>query len=98
MEIEFRDKSLELVETERAAETKLPTEVIDSLRDKLVVIRAAPDERTLRNWRSLHYEKLKGDREGQRAIRINKQWRLVFLINTEQKPNKMSVLGVEDYH
>ena len=53
MEIEFRDKSLELIETERAAETKLPTAVIDSLRDKLVVLRAAPDERTLRNWRSL---------------------------------------------
>lgn len=98
MEIEFRDKSLELIETERAAETKLPTAVIDSLRDKLVVLRAAPDERTLRNWRSLHYEKLKGNREGQRSIRISKQWRLVFLINTEQKPNKMTVLGVEDYH
>ena len=53
MEIEFRDKSLELIETERAAETKLPTAVIDSLRDKLVVLRAAPDERKLRNWRSL---------------------------------------------
>jgi proteic killer suppression protein len=98
MEIEFLDKSLELVETERAAETKLPTAVIDSLRDKLVVLRAAPDERTLRNWRSLHYEKLKGNREGQRSIRISKQWRLVFVINTEQKPNKMTVLGVEDYH
>ncbi len=98
MEIEFRDESLKLVETERAAETKLPASVIDSLRDKLVVLRAAPDERTLRNWRSLHYEKLKGDREGQRSIRINKQWRLVFLIDTEQKPNKMTVLGVEDYH
>jgi len=98
MEIEFRDESLKLVETERAAETKLPAAVIDSLRDKLVVLRAAPDERTLRNWRSLHYEKLKGDREGQRSIRINKQWRLVFLIDTEQKPNKMTVLGVEDYH
>jgi len=45
-----------------------------------------------------YYEKLKGDREGRRSIRINKQWRLVFLIDTEQKPNKMTVLGVEDYH
>ena len=75
MEIEFRDKTLELVETDRAAETKLPIAVINSLRDKLVILRAAPDERTLRNWQSLHYEKLKGDRDGQRSIRINKQWR-----------------------
>jgi proteic killer suppression protein len=58
MEVEFKDESVGLVETDRAAETKLPAEVINSLRQKLVVIRAAPDERTLRNWKSLHYEKL----------------------------------------
>lgn len=98
MEIEFRNKTLELVETDRAAETKLPIAVINSLRDKLVILRAAPDERTLRNWQSLHYEKLKGDKDGQRSIRINKQWRLVFVIDTERKPNKMTVLAVEDYH
>lgn len=98
MEIEFRDKTLDLVETDRAAETKLPIAVINSLRDKLVILRAAPDERTLRNWQSLHYEKLKGDKEGQRSIRINKQWRMVFVIDTERKPNKMTVLSVEDYH
>lgn len=78
MEIEFRDKSLSLIETDRAAETKLPISVINSFRDKMVVIRAAPDERTLRNWKSLHYEKLKGQ-EGERSIRLNKQWRVVFL-------------------
>jgi len=98
MEVEFQDKALSLVETDRAAETRLPVAVINSLRDKLVVIRAAPDERTLRNWRSLHYEKLGGNRSGQRSIRINKQWRLVFTIDTGRVPNKMTILTVEDYH
>jgi proteic killer suppression protein len=97
MEIEFRDKSLSLIETDRAAETKLPASVINSFRDKMVVLRAAPDERTLRNWKSLHYEKLNGQ-DGERSIRLNKQWRVVFLIETGCKPNKMSVLRVEDYH
>ena len=97
MEVEFGDESVALVETDRAAETRLPVEVINSLRQKLVVIRAAPDERTLRNWKSLHYEKL--ERHGdQRSIRINKQWRLVFTIDTKARPNKITVLGVEDYH
>ena len=97
MDIEYADSKLALVETERAAETRLPHEVINSLRDKLVVIRAATDERTLRNWRSLHYEKLQrpGD---QRSIRINKQWRLVFTIDTKVRPNKIRILEVEDYH
>jgi proteic killer suppression protein len=98
MEVEFRDKNLALVETDRAAETRLPVAVVNSLRDKLVVIRAAPDERTLRNWQSLHYEKLKGDRSGQRSIRINKKMRLVFTLDTERTPNKMTILAVEDYH
>jgi proteic killer suppression protein len=97
MDIAFLDKSLELVETDRAADTKLPISVINSFRDKLIVLRAAPDERTLRNWKSLHYEKLKG-KDGERSIRLNKQWRVVFLIEKECKPNKIKVLRVEDYH
>lgn len=97
MDMEFQDAKLALVETERAAETRLPIAVINSLRDKLVVLRAAGDERTLRSWKSLHYEKL--ERPGdQRSIRINKQWRLVFTIDTKVKPNKMTVIAVEDYH
>jgi hypothetical protein len=35
MEIEFRDAKLALVETDRAAETRLPSAVIQSLRNKL---------------------------------------------------------------
>jgi proteic killer suppression protein len=97
MDIEFRGKRLALIETDRAAETKLPISVINSFRDKIVVLRAAPDERTLRNWKSLHYEKLKGQEE-ERSIRLNKQWRVVLTIDTGCKPNKLTVLRVEDYH
>jgi len=94
MEVEFRDAKLALVETDRAAETKLPVAVINSLRQKLVVIRAAPDERTLRNWKSLHYEKMEGD---ERSIRLNKQYRLIFTLETEHKPNRMTILSVWDH-
>ena len=91
MDVEFRDKTLALIETDRAAETRLPISVINSLRQKLVVIRAAPDERTLRNWKSLHYEKMDGDES---SIRINKKFRLIFTLNTESRPNKMTILRV----
>jgi toxin HigB-1 len=91
MEVEFRDKTLALVETDRAPETRLPLSVINSLRQKLVVLRAAPDERTLRNWKSLHYEKMEGE---ERSIRLNKQFRLIFTIETVCSPNKMTILRV----
>lgn len=94
MDIEFRDKKLELVETDCAAETKLPVSVINSLRKKLQIMRAAPDERTLRNWKSLHYEKMDGD---ERSIRLNDQYRLIFTLDTERRPNKVTVLRIWDH-
>lgn len=98
MDVEFEDDTLALIETSKAADTRLPVGVIQSARRKLNVIRAATDERTLRNWKSLHYEKLKGNRDDQRSIRLNSQWRLVFRIDTGCSPNKVSVISVEDYH
>lgn len=99
MDVEFRDKKLALVETDRAAaETGLSIGLIESARDKLNYIRQAPDERSLRNWKSLHYEKLEGDRSGQRSIRLNKQFRLIFTLDGTCNPPKITVLSIEDYH
>jgi len=98
MEVVYEDERLSRVETDQAAETKLPISVIMSCRRKLVVIRAAPDERTLRNWKSLHFEKLKTDRQGQYSIRLNDQWRLVFRLDDSVKPLKFIVLEIADYH
>ena len=98
MQVEFKDQKLALIETDRAGEVKLPIAVINSCRDKLVVIRAAPDERTLRNWKSLHYEKLAGNRKGQRSIRLNQQYRMVITVDSTLSPPKVVVLAIEDYH
>jgi proteic killer suppression protein len=98
MRVVFRNPSLELIRTDQAAQTGLPASVIESCRRKLVILEAAPDERTLRNWKSLHYEKLSGRRQGQRSIRLNKQWRLVFELTSSTKPPTLEVLAIEDYH
>ncbi len=97
MKIQFQDTRLGLIRTDRAFETKLPFAVIKSCRDKLVVLEAAPDERTLRNWQSLRYEKLKGKRDGQRSIRINDQYRMVFTLD-DSTPPILTILEVCDYH
>ena len=98
MRVVFRDTRLAVVRTAEAAQTGLPAPVIQSCQRKLQVLDAAPDERTLRNWKSLHYEKLKGDREGQRSIRLNDQWRLVFELDATTAPPTIVVLAIEDYH
>lgn len=97
MDVVFRDSDLAKIDTDQAADTKLPVAVIKSARRKLTVLRAAPDERALRNWKSLHYEKLKGDRAGERSIRLNDQYRMVFTLS-EQTPPVAIILSIEDYH
>lgn len=98
MDIEFADSTIELIETDQGGRTGLPVPVIKSARRKLVAMRAAPDERALRNWKSLHYEKLNGDRDGQRSVRLNDKYRMVFVLDNNAEPQKATILSVEDYH
>ena len=98
MRLTFADDDLALVETDRAHELRLPVAIIKSARRKLQVIRAAPDERTLRNWRSLHFEKLQGGRNNEHSIRLNIQWRMTFILHTDREPHEIEVIAIEDYH
>jgi proteic killer suppression protein len=98
MDVVFGDPDLAKIETEEAAQLRLPIAVIKSARRKLILLRATPDERALRNWKSLHYEKLKGDREGQRSIRLNDQYRMVFTLNEATTPPTVRINSIEDYH
>lgn len=98
MRIVFADAELALIETDQAGQTRLAVAVIKSARRKLTILRAAIDDRSLRNWKSLHYEKLKGDREGTRSIRLNDQYRMVFDLDEETEPQTVTILTIEDYH
>ena len=98
MKIVFARDELAVIETDEAGLTRLPVGVIKSARRKLTVLRAAIDERSLRNWKSLHYERLRGNREGQRSIRLNDQYRMIFEISEETEPPTITILSIEDYH
>jgi len=98
MRIVFADAVLALIETDQAGQTRLGVAVIKSARRKLTVLRAAIDDRSLRSWKSLHYEKLKGDREGLRSIRLNDQYRMVFALDDQTDPQTATILRIEDYH
>ena len=98
MDVMFADPALALIETDDSGKTKLPVAVIRSARRKLTVLRAAVDDRSLRNWKSLNYEKLKGDRAGQRSIRLSHQYRMIFTLDESASPQTVTVLAIEDYH
>jgi toxin HigB-1 len=98
MKIEFANERLLLLFTRDAHKLGLPIAVIKAAQLKLYEMEQAPDERSLRNWKGLRYKKLSGDREGQRSIRVNDQYRIVFEILNDEGPPLIRVLEIDDIH
>jgi toxin HigB-1 len=96
MRIEFATPRLALIRTARAHELGLPLAVIRSCQNKFVFMEAAPDERTLRNWKSLEFKKLQGTDEYQ--IRLNDQYRMHFRLDTKSSPPLITVTFIGDPH
>jgi proteic killer suppression protein len=73
----FGDKDTESL-FNRVKIKKLPLDIQQRVRTKLLIIHFAVDENDLKTPPGNHFEKLKGSRKGQCSIRINDQWRVVF--------------------
>lgn len=91
MEVTFEDSKLRLVETSAAAETGLPVAVIRWVRSHLTVVRAAPDERTLQNWRTLGYDQGEELFGRGKSLLVPPNWRLFFRLE-EKSPEPVFVV------
>src|ERR1700682_654758 len=65
----------------KLARRKLPDSLHGIAYRKLVFLDNASSLQDLANWKSLHLEKLKGDRKEQYSIRINDRYRICFRRN-----------------
>jgi len=77
---------------------RLGRDVIRAFRKKVAFLQAAESGVDLRNYRALHYEKLKGDRDGQRSIRLNQQWRLILRLEQDSEGRFLIIIEIVDYH
>ena len=99
MDEQHADENLAKLESESRLLGGFSEEVVRSYRKKLWFLRQAVDERDLYAMKSLHFEKLNGERQHQRSIRLNKQWRLILEITEASKTEKtVRVIRIEDYH
>jgi proteic killer suppression protein len=98
VEIRFKEQKFDRLETDGTFDAGFSREIVRAYRKCLQTIRAAPDERVFYQLKSLHFEKLKGNRSHQHSMRLNKQWRLVIELEGVA-PNKLvAVISIEDYH
>jgi proteic killer suppression protein len=98
MEVEFDDADLGRIEAEAGFNAGYSLAIVRAFKKVLNFIRAAADERDFRTMRSLNFERLKGNRQHQHSLRLNRQWRLVIEIKEGNPKNVIVVVGIEDYH
>lgn len=98
MDVEFEDEALQRLEADPGFTGGWDAAIVKAFRKRLQLIRAAVDERDFYALKSLHYEKLKGDRDGQRSMRLNDQWRLILRIQANPAGRLVVIISISDYH
>ena len=97
MLISFRRRQLErcaLNETD--AIRKWGPDVGSRYPDRIAELLAVPSWEELEALHTLGLHPLTGDRQGQYAIKITGQWRII--LERGDAPDEVTVLSVEDYH
>ena len=62
------------------------------------MIRDAESIQTFYALKSLHFEKLKGNRSHQHSMRLNQQFRLIVELEQTTQGQVVVVIDIEDYH
>ena len=97
MEVRFDDDELDRLET-GTGDGRFPQAVVKAYRKRMQMIRAASTTQTFYALKSLHFEKLKGDRSGEHSMRLNDQWRLIVRIEEGAIQVVAVICSIEDYH
>ena len=98
MKVDYKNADLERMEADKAFTARFEAAIVRSFRMRMQYIRNAKDERDLYAMKSFHFEKLKGDRQHQRSIRLNNKWRLILEIRDDHNGNITTIVDIEDYH
>ena len=98
MRFVFKTARLLQLYTNMKGSTKYSSSVIDAFFEVMAIIVAAPDERDFYAIKSLHFEKLQGDRRGERSLRLNDQYRLVVSLEQDKQGKYLLIDKITDYH
>ena len=96
----FGTKRLKELYYEEKRAQKYPAQVVQSFFEVMAIIAAAPDERDLYAFKSLHFEQLKGARgkRGERSIRLNREYRLIVAVEQDQAGNCMVIIRINKHY
>jgi len=89
MKVRFKSDDLEYYYLTPFSEMKgklpIPNEIILQFKKKIQILISIESINELNSFRSLHFEPLKGKRQGEYSIRLNLQYRLIFKIEQDNQ-------------
>jgi len=91
-----QEKDKRLYTQEKDAE-KYPEGVVEAFFEVMSLVNDAPDERDLYALKGLNFKKLKGDREGRRSLRLNKQFRLIVTIEGDEEGKYLLIHKIDKH-
>lgn len=97
MILDFRDRWLEEFFVQDRPNRNVPPDLQTRLFRKLQLLDDAASDADLRVPPSNHYEKLRGNLAGWNSIRVNDQWRLIFLWNNSKGEASEVYLDKHEY-
>ena len=98
MRFRFTKKQLEALYTEGKGAKKYPAGVVDSFFEVMAAVDAATSTLDLRALKGMRFEQLRGKRKGQCSLRLNDQFRLIVVIETDKDGETIAVVEIVDYH
>lgn len=94
----FKDEDLLLLYKEEKNAHRYPSGVVNAFFEVMAIIANAASEADIRAFKSLRFEKLKGNRAGQISLRLNKQYRLIVIIEKDEHGKMLWIIEIADYH
>ena len=98
MKFIFATTKLERLYTKEQGARRFSKLVIEAFFDVMGIIATVKDERDLRNFKSLHYEKLKGKRSHQLSVALHGGFRLILEREEDEEGKFLRIISIEDYH
>lgn len=102
MKVQFDNTELEELYitplSELKGKQKVPFEVIKQFKKKVPILMSIGKLEDLKPFRGLNFEYLKGDRSGECSIRLNKQYRLIFVPTEEGEIKILLVTEISKHY
>jgi len=99
MDVVFKTKQLSnLYYEEIKGKQKFSKEVILQYKKKVRILLKIKSIKELYDYKGLHFEKLKGDRKEERSIKLNDQYRLIYIPLKEDEIDILKITEISKHY